>query len=552
MKPKTLVKASELRQQAELRLTKQGAPNESWPVSGDQQRLLHELQVHQFELEIQNEELRNSEAQIAAGLAHFTALYDGAPVGYFTLQCDGTIIQTNLAGAQLLGLDRSQLLGHRFNAFVTTQGLAPFAIFLQQIFAGEARQSCEVVLASKNQPPKTVQIQATLPTDQREYWVAVMDISDRKRAEQALIASEVFAAIALKAEQTLSFSEERFRSVFKSVNTGIASCDKTGMLLYCNEAFRAMLGYDAEALKQKRFIDFTFPADLPKEMVLFNEILTGQREKYQLEKRCVTADRQIIWVDVFIATIRDKSGAIVNFIGVISDITARKKYALALADSKQKLRALASYQERILERERKHIAGEVHDELGQLLTALKMDISLVRLSFGENPQLLALVDDMRSLVEKTFDVVRQVTSNLRPAALNHGLVAAIEWLASDFSKRSSIRCRLDADEGDILLGDTQATAVFRVIQESLTNVIRHAQAKEVVISWHHIGKKLQVVVTDDGHGFDIVSVGKAKGFGLLGMRERLLALGGTLRIDSGLGNGTTLTIELPLSKRKAS
>jgi signal transduction histidine kinase len=86
----------------------------------------------------------------------------------------------------------------------------------------------------------------------------------------------------------------------------------------------------------------------------------------------------------------------------------------------------------------------------------------------------------------------------------------------------------------------------------LTNVIRHAQAKEVVISWHHIGKKLQVVVTDDGHGFDIVSVGKAKGFGLLGMRERLLALGGTLRIDSGLGNGTTLTIELPLSKRKAS
>lgn len=546
------VDASELRLRAELRLTKQRTPTESWPDSGDQQRLLHELQVHQLELGIQNEELQTSHAQIAAGLAHFTELYDEAPVGYFTLQGDGTITQSNIAGAQLLGLDRSRLLGHRFNAFVTTQGLAPFAAFLQQIFAGELKQSCEVVLTSKNQSPKTVQIQATLSTDPHECRAAVMDISDRKLAEQALIASEVFAALTIKAEQSLSFSEERFRGVFKSVNTGIASADKTGKLLYFNETFRALLGYDAEVLKQKRFKDFTFPADLPKEMVVFNELLTGQREKYRLDKRYVTADGQIIWIDVFVATIRDTSGVIVNFISVISDITARKKYAQALADSKQKLRALASHHEGILEREHKHIAGEVHDELGQLLTALKMDISLMRLSFGENPQLLALVEDMRSLVEKTFDVVRKVASNLRPAALDHGLVAAIEWLASDFSKRNLIRCRLDADEGDILLGDPQSTAVFRVIQESLTNVIRHAQANEVVISLRHIGKQLQAVITDDGQGFDRVAVGKTKGFGLLGMRERLLALGGTLRIDSALGNGTTLTIELPVSKRKAS
>jgi signal transduction histidine kinase len=188
------------------------------------------------------------------------------------------------------------------------------------------------------------------------------------------------------------------------------------------------------------------------------------------------------------------------------------------------------------------------------LTALKMDISLVRLRYGKNLELLGRVDEMRSLVDRTINVVRQVSSNLRPAALDHGLTPAIEWLAENFTKRWSIRCRLEAGDGDseIVLNDLQSTAVFRIVQESLTNIARHAQATEVVISLHTSGQRLKVIVKDDGQGFATEVVGKGRGFGLLGMRERVLALGGTLHIDSAPGKGTSVAIELPLSNSEHS
>jgi signal transduction histidine kinase len=247
--------------------------------------------------------------------------------------------------------------------------------------------------------------------------------------------------------------------------------------------------------------------------------------------------------------VTDSDGKPLYSIGQMLDITERKKSALALAVSRQKLRALAAYQEEMLELERKHIAREVHDELGQLLTALKMDISLVRLRFGDNLPLQEMIEGMRSLVEQTINVVRQVASNLRPAVLDHGLAPAIEWLADDFAQRWSIPCRVDTDESEIELDEQQSTAVFRVIQESLTNVARHAQAQEVVISLRASKQQLWVIVKDDGCGFDTVAVGKARGFGLFGMRERLLALGGTLRIVSAPGQGTSVGIELSLANR---
>jgi signal transduction histidine kinase len=222
-----------------------------------------------------------------------------------------------------------------------------------------------------------------------------------------------------------------------------------------------------------------------------------------------------------------------------------------LAESRQKLRTLASHQEQLLELERKHIAREVHDELGQLLTALKMDVSLIRLRFSDNAALMEKTEDMRVLVERTIGVVRQVASNLRPAALDFGLVPALEWLCEDFSQRGATNCRLENGGLEIALIDTQSTAVFRVVQESLTNVARHAQASEVVISLQADHCLLKVVVADNGQGFDISAIGKSSGFGLFGMRERMLALDGTLSIVSTPDLGTTVTIELPLSKGEA-
>ena len=232
---------------------------------------------------------------------------------------------------------------------------------------------------------------------------------------------------------------------------------------------------------------------------------------------------------------------------IIRDISERKRAEMSLLESQQQLRSLSMRHEEVLENERKHIAREVHDELGQLLTALKMDISLLRLRFGQDPALLEKLEGMRDLAEKTIQVVRSVASNLRPAALDLGLVPAIEWLAEDFSRRWGIPCKLAVSDADIALDDETATAVFRIVQESLTNVARHAQASGANITLC-CGERFWLRVEDNGRGFDLAVARKSMRLGLFGMRERILALGGTLEIDSAPGRGTALTIELPLGK----
>lgn len=246
--------------------------------------------------------------------------------------------------------------------------------------------------------------------------------------------------------------------------------------------------------------------------------------------------------------VRDRHTGIRRLVGTNLDITEHKQFEIALLKSRQRLRAMSAYHEALLEEERKHIAREIHDELGQLLTALKMDISLLRMHLSDDSELQSKVDEMRALTDKTIDVVRHVASNLRPAALDHGILPAIEWLAEDFSHRWEMPCNVLVQDMDMVLNDVLATAIFRIVQESLSNVARHAQASEVLIILRENDKGLELRVQDNGGGFDPMVVRKAQGFGLLGMRERLLALGGNLRIDSAPGRGTSVIIGLPVER----
>jgi signal transduction histidine kinase len=167
------------------------------------------------------------------------------------------------------------------------------------------------------------------------------------------------------------------------------------------------------------------------------------------------------------------------------------------------------------------------------------------LRFGDDPELRVKAEEMRILVEQTIQVVRHVASNLRPAALDLGLVPAIEWLAEDFGHRWEISSQVALIGGEISLDDVRATAVFRIVQESLTNIARHASASRVIISMEKGDRRLLVRVADNGCGFDPAVVAKKRGFGLLGMRERAIALGGKMQIESTVGNGTTVSIDLP-------
>ncbi|MFL9959337.1 histidine kinase [Paraburkholderia nemoris] len=231
---------------------------------------------------------------------------------------------------------------------------------------------------------------------------------------------------------------------------------------------------------------------------------------------------------------------------MLQEIEERTRTQQELLESREQLRELSAHMEAIREEERKRIALEIHDELGQLLTALKIDVSLLKMRLGGDPEAKRKADDMRELVEKTIWMVRNVANHLRPAALNFGIVPALEWLVEDFSRRNGIPCQLRINGGEPALPDACATVVFRIVQASLTNILRHAGATRVDVALTSTAAALDLRVSDDGRGFDPATACSGNSYGLLGMRERARLIGGTMTIDSAAGTGTVIGIHIPL------
>lgn len=217
-----------------------------------------------------------------------------------------------------------------------------------------------------------------------------------------------------------------------------------------------------------------------------------------------------------------------------------------LESSHQKIRELSAHRERAREDERKRIARELHDELGQMLTALRMDIMMLSPRFGAGaPGLEERADYMIRLVDNTIQTVRDVVSMLRPSALDMGIGPALEWLRADFVRYTGIGCEVVVPEHPIRLEEEQSLAVFRIVQESLTNVARHAHATRVNLSFGMEAGNYLLEVRDNGVGFDAKEVAAKNTFGLLGMRERVLGLCGTMSMSSEDGKGAILRVVFP-------
>jgi signal transduction histidine kinase len=221
------------------------------------------------------------------------------------------------------------------------------------------------------------------------------------------------------------------------------------------------------------------------------------------------------------------------------DISARKQMEEALRDSRSQLRKLANHQESVKEDERKRIARDIHDELGQNLMALRIDVSLMEsASMPFSKQRLATTLQQ---IDATIRSVRAIINDLRPAVLDLGLPAALEWQVSEFKRRSGIACELQMDHDEFALNDKHATALFRIVQEALTNILKHAKASHVQIRMQRIDGRLFVKIADDGIG----CARKGRGFGLVGMEERIYALGGAFSIESNPGKGTSVMLSIP-------
>jgi len=233
--------------------------------------------------------------------------------------------------------------------------------------------------------------------------------------------------------------------------------------------------------------------------------------------------------------------------GIATDVTEAKTSELALNDTRQLLRVASVDREAVREGERVRIARELHDELGQVLTGVKLHLSALglRIAPGEDALKTQAAHVMR-LVDQAIGMTRSTVLGLRPPALDQGLAAAIAWLANQFTQRSGIVCSLNLPAAEIMLDDLRAVALFRILQESLTNITRHAGATKASIELRASDGRLYLQVVDDGKGFVQTQVVPGRNFGLLGMRERVAILGGHFDISSIEDVGTIVAIDVAM------
>ena len=350
----------------------------------------------------------------------------------------------------------------------------------------------------------------------------------------------------ISVEQTLKKRERMLALLSDNIPSLVAFVGSDQRILYANRAFREWATLDdiagkplMEILGKTRYEEWTDRI----ERVLHGESLR------ETTTYAMPGDEPRHYEARF-APLQNRNGEADGFFVFISDVTEQADAHRALEESRTRLRALGVYRQQVLEEERRRIAREIHDELGQTLTALKMDVTWVQKRLAdaaaENQQERDRLDSMVSLVDTTIQSVKRISSELRPGHLDDlGLSAAIEWLAEEFERRSGIRTVSLISPSDFEVADEMATALFRVAQEATTNVARHAKASrvDIVLRQNEIGVTLEVI--DDGVGLDARRLKTPHSFGLIGIRERLYPFGGIVSIERRHQGGTRLIARIP-------
>jgi len=392
-----------------------------------------------------------------------------------------------------------------------------------------------------------------------------------------------------RSERALRESEERFRLVVQGVQEyGLFQLDSSGNVVSWNAGAARLMGYRAEEIIGKHFSVF-----YPKEEMLHckpehnlaEAARAGQTEEegWRLRK-----DGSRFWANVLMTALRDAQGSLRGYAKLTRDMTERREREEALTRAKEllelrveqravvltrvndelrveiaerkhaeeqfketldQLRALAARLQSVREEERASIAREIHDELGQACTAIKMDLALIgRRITKKQTQLRAKIESSMQVVDDMIVTLRRIASDLRPRTLDDlGLAAALEWQSQEFEKRSGIHCHLVLPLEPLNLDPERSTAIFRIFQESLTNVTRHAQATSVEARLEIAGGQLIFRVQDNGKGFDPEEAKAKKSLGLVGMQERAHLLNGEVSIEGIPGAGTTMILRIPLS-----
>ena len=501
----------------------------------------------------------------------------GLPLGVVILQLENPqdpgsfrIIDLNPAAASITGSTLEDLRGRTLAEFPKLLKTAIPGRCLDAFQAREPRNLGEISYGDARIRQGIYSVQV-FPLSAGFMGVAFENVTDRKHTEDAL-----------------RESEQRFRLLIQGIQEyAIFQLDPQGRVVSWNAGAERLKGYRAEEIIGKHFSVFYPREDLIRGTPEQNLEEAAQRGQSVHEGWRLRKDGSLFWGNVVINALRDPKGHLLGFAKLTRDVTERREREETLTKAKEllelrveqraavltrvneelrveiaereraeeqfkasldQLRAFAARLQKVREEERTSIAREIHDELGQACTAIKMDLALIgRKTTKRQTHLRAKVDSASRLVDDMIVTLRRIASELRPRTLDDlGLTAALESQAQEFEARTGIHCRVALPEEPLTLDDERSTAIFRIFQESLTNVARHAHATRVEARLERKADQLIFQVRDNGRGFDPAEAKVRKSLGLVGMQERALMLNGELQVEGVPGAGTTMILRIPL------
>jgi PAS domain S-box-containing protein len=491
-------------------------------------------------------ERNRAEKELYDTLIKYKTLFNCFPLGITVSDEGGKILESNLMAERLLGVSQEEHGQRGIDSpewrIIRPDGTPMPSDEYASVRALREKRTVENVEMGIIKPDNTITwISVTaspLPLEGHGVTITFGDITERKRAEEAM-----------------RKSEEKYRSLTENINLGIYrnTAGPEGKFIEANPAIIKMFGYKSkEEFLSSNVLDLY---QNPEDRNRFNDKMLKEGFVRGEELRLKKKDGSPFIGSVSAVTVKDKQGHAGYYDGIIEDITERKRTEEELRKSESQLRALSLELSFIEERERKRLASYLHDEIGQSLALLRMKFGSLTGIWGSKSR-KQNIQQIRDLLEEVIDQTHTLTFELSPPVLHQlGLEAAIEWAGEKISQDFGIEFMF-SDDGMIkpLSADIKAL-LFRCVRELMSNTVKHAKAKRMTVSLTRREERVFVVVEDDGVGFDISLSGRPTekvGFGLFSVRERFGAVGGSYEFQSEPGQGTRITLSVPLKEEMPS
>lgn len=467
--------------------------------------------------------------------------FDRADIGAAIISSDGQFLRINQSFCEALGLLPNDILSKNVSELTHSGDHIDWGRLLQHFAKTTDSLRYERCFEHRNG---------------QVIWMSliVSPIRDNQKRSITYLAHFHNITKHKQTEQIARHSRDLLQGIIEGIPDAVFVKDSDGRYLIINNTGARLIGHDVEEIIGKTDADLLTPEEARWALSIDKRVMeSGEVTSYELAVTFDGLTRAFLFTKT---PYRNQAGELSGIVVVAHDITDHQRSAEHLENSRAELRALSARLQSVREEERMRIAREIHDELGQVLTGLKIDVVSLAKKMSEKTaraeweQLKERTQSIANLINTAILTVRKISTELRPGLLDAvGLTAAIDWQAKEFEKRTGIKCRLKFSHEKIELDQSRSIAIFRILQEILTNVTRHSQATEVSIDIEERETELFLEAKDNGRGITATEFSNPKSLGLLGMRERALLLGGEVNIRGIQGKGTIVVVRIPLERK---